>query len=86
MGLETRDPKGGTRDPETRDLTHRWDPGPKTQDLKGGTLDPRSGTLILPGTYNPRPRTLKVVSRTLMRGETGDSKQTSLVKPGTQEL
>ena len=69
--------------PETRDPSCGWDPGPDAQDPKGATRDARSwtqlivwtrdlksGTLILHGTYDPRPRTLKEGSGTLTIGET----------------
>ena len=48
--------------------------------------DPRPGTLIIHETRDPRLRTLKDEHETLMIGETGDPKQTSLVEPGAQEL
>ena len=79
--LETRDPKGGTRD-----STHRWDPGPKTRDPKGGIKGPGPRTLLLHGTFDQRPRTLKEGYRTHTISETQDPKQTFLAKLGTQEL
>ena len=50
--------------------------GPETRDF---WWDPRPGTLILHGTIDPTPRTLKERPGTPMIGETGDPKLTSLV-------
>ena len=66
---------------ETRDQSYGWD-----RDPKGGTQDSRLGTFLLHGTKDPRPKTLKEGSGTLMVGENRDPKQASHVEPGNQEL
>ena len=54
-------PKNGTRDarlsvrPETRDPSHRWEPGPQTRDPEGGNRNPRPGTHFIGGTRDPVP-------------------------------
>ena len=46
----------------------------------------KPGALILHGTRDPKPRTLKERPGTPMIGETRDPKLTSFVEPWTQEL
>lgn len=73
---DTQDPRPGTLKlgPNTWDPSHRWDPAPETLEPYF-TWDPRLKT-----------QTLKERPGTLMIGETGDRKLTSLVEPCTQEL
>ena len=81
LGPKTWDPKGGTLYPRPRTQLIVG-----TQDLRPGTLKVGPETWDTYFTWDLRPRRLKEGSGTLVIGETQDSKQRSLVKPGTQEL